>query len=117
MREKQFQYRVLQWVKACFGDKVAFDKTERNHRFLEESLELVQAAGCSKEEVVHIVEYVFSRPPGEVSQESAGVCIMLASLCEAHGIDMEDTAENELKRIWDKIDKVREKHHQKPNWR
>jgi hypothetical protein len=42
-----FQHRVRDWVLACFGEVIAADVTERNHRFLEEALELVQAKGCT----------------------------------------------------------------------
>lgn len=42
-----FQQRLHSWVVAAFGEQVAGDKIERNHRFLEESLELVQALGCT----------------------------------------------------------------------
>ena len=46
----KFQYRVAQWMTACFGPVISADVTERNHRFLEEALELVQAKGCTASE-------------------------------------------------------------------
>lgn len=33
-----FQNYVRNWAIACFGREAADDKTERNHRFLEEAL-------------------------------------------------------------------------------
>src|SRR4051794_3958497 len=38
-----FQPRVQPWLVACFGAEIAGDRIERNHRFIEEALELVQA--------------------------------------------------------------------------
>ena len=38
-----FQSRVNNWTLACFGHEIAGDRVERNHRFIEEALELVQA--------------------------------------------------------------------------
>jgi len=56
-----FQRRVQAWLMECFSMEVCRDKTERNHRFLEESLELVQALGCTKDEAHQLVDYVFGR--------------------------------------------------------
>ena len=41
-----FQRRVVAWLMECFSMEVCLDRTERNHRFLEEALELVQSLGC-----------------------------------------------------------------------
>lgn len=109
-----FQNEVWQWLVACFGNDIARNKHERNHRFLEESLELVQACGCSKDEVLKLVDYVYGRPAGEVTQEVGGVMITLASLCEVQGVDMMDEAETELKRVWQYLDAIKAKHLTKP---
>jgi hypothetical protein len=45
-----FQTRVDEWMRECFGPDIPRDREERNHRFLEESLELVQACGCTASE-------------------------------------------------------------------
>jgi hypothetical protein len=44
-----FQAKVEPWLRTCFGEVIMNDRQERNHRFLEEALELVQAAGCTRE--------------------------------------------------------------------
>ena len=77
------QSRVLPWMLACFGPTIPFDKTERNHRFLEEALELVQSIGCTQSEAHQLVDYVYGRPAGEPSQEVGGVMVTLAALCIA----------------------------------
>ena len=63
----KFQKRVHQWMLACFGDPIAQDKVERSHRFLEEALELVQAADCTQPEAHQLVDYVFNGPVGSLS--------------------------------------------------
>ena len=110
------QSKVVNWLIECFGEKIATDKTERNHRFLEEALELVQSCGCTKSEAMQLVEYVYNRPVGEKGQEVGGVSITLMALCFANRLSMEDEAERELERIWQNIDKIREKQANKPKY-
>lgn len=110
----RLQQRVHPWLMACFGPEISADKIERNHRFLEESLELVQALGCTASEAHQLVDYVFGRPVGDGSQEVGGVMITLAALCLANGFDMHASGETELARIWTKVDQIRAKQAAKP---
>ena len=112
--EPTFQQRIQPWMLACFGAEIAADKAERNHRFLEEALELVQATGCSAGEAHQLVDYVYGRPVGEPVQEIGGVMVTLAALCLAHGMDMHGAAETELARIWTKVEQIRAKQAAKP---
>lgn len=112
--EKTYQARVHEWVVSCFGEAAAADGVERNHRFLEEALELVQAAGCTAGEAHQLVDYVFGRPIGEPGQEVGGVMNTLAALCNAHGLNLDGEAERELARVWTISDKIRAKHAAKP---
>lgn len=109
-----FQARVQPWMLACFGEAISSDKTERNQRFLEEALELVQACGCTQHEAHQLVDYVYARPIGEPHQEVGGVMVTLAALCLAHGLDMHADAETELERIWTKVEQIRAKQTTKP---
>jgi NTP pyrophosphatase (non-canonical NTP hydrolase) len=111
-----FQSAVHEWMLRCFGSEIADDKTERSHRFLEEALELVQAAGTTREEAMKLVDYVFDRPVGELHQEVGGTMVTLAALCRAHGISMDIAGEVELQRCWQKIDKIRAKQAAKPKF-
>lgn len=110
----ELQARVQPWLMACFGPEIASDRNERNHRFLEEALELVQACGCTASEAHQLVDYTFSRPVGEASQEVGGVMITLAALCLANGLDMHAAGETELTRIWTMVEKIRAKQAAKP---
>jgi len=109
-----FQRRVHAWMLECFGEAIARDMTERNHRFLEESLELVQSLGCTRSEAMQLVEYVYDRPSGVAAQEIGGVAVTLAALCHAAGLSMNWCAEDELARVWTKIEQIRAKQAAKP---
>lgn len=113
---ENFQLRVKPWLLACFGEEIASDKVERNHRFLEEALELVQSIGCTAEEAHQLVDYVFGREVGETNQEIGGVMVTLAALCLANGESMSEAGEKELARIWTKVEAIRAKQKAKPQF-
>lgn len=108
------QSRVQPWMMTCFGPEISADTTERNHRFLEEALELVQSTSCTRDEAHQLVDYVFDRPVGDRHQEVGGVMITLAALCLATGDDMHKAGEDELTRIWAKVEAIRAKQAAKP---
>jgi len=110
----QYQNQVNSWMLNCFGEEISNDIKERNHRFLEEALELVQSCGCTASEAHQLVDYVFNRPTGVIAQEVGGVMVTLAALCEAVGLSMESCGEAELTRVWGKIDEIRAKQAAKP---
>lgn len=112
--ENYYQERVTNWLLQCFGPEISGDKTERCFRFTEESLELVQSLGITKEQVLQLVDYTFDRPLGEPNQEVGSVMVTLAALCYAADLNLETCAENEYQRILVKIDKIRAKHFSKP---
>ncbi len=100
----------------CFGPEIAGDKEERNHRFLEESLELVQSCGATASECHQLVDYVYGRPIGEPNQEVGGVMVTLAALCLAQQLNMHEAGETELARIWTKVPEIRAKQATKPKY-
>ncbi|WP_244133408.1 hypothetical protein [Burkholderia gladioli] len=111
-----FQSRVQPWMLECFGPTIAADTIERNHRFLEEALELVQSLGCTASEAHQLVDYTFGRPIGEPMQEVGGVMVTLAALCLASELDMHQAGETELARISEPaiVLKIRAKQAAKP---
>jgi NTP pyrophosphatase (non-canonical NTP hydrolase) len=112
--KSSFQERVRPWMLECFGPEIANDRVERGDRFCEEALELLQASGYDRRRVLALVDYVFNRPAGEITQETGGVLVTLAAFCLAHGIDMHAAGETELARIWTKVDVIRAKQATKP---
>jgi hypothetical protein len=111
-----YQKRVLNWLMACFSMEICRDVTERNHRFLEEALELVQSTGCTASEAHQLVDYVFGRPIGETFQEVGGVKVTLSALCSCVDIDEDEARETELARISQPaiMEKIRRKQAAKP---
>lgn len=119
MQINRFQSYVWGWLNKCFAPAIIEDPAERNHRFLEEACELVQACGCTPQEAHRVVDYVFARPAGDKRQEAGGVMITLAALAEVQRIDLQLAAKEELERIGrpEVIEKIRAKQAAKPNLR
>ena len=111
---ESFQQRVAPWMQECFGPEISADVVERCDRYTEESLELVQSLGYTRDRVDIIADYVFSRPLGEPAQEVGGARVTLAALCLAVGLNQDECAETELARIWGKISAIRAKQATKP---
>ncbi len=114
MNFQTYQGRVVEWMMETFSMECCRSTAERNHRFLEESLELVQSLGCTAAEAHMLVEYTFNRPIGEAKQEVGGVMVTLAALCAAADVSMRGCAEDELERCWKNIEKIRAKQAGKP---
>ena len=111
---RSFQLRCRDWLVHTFGEPTAENLPERTHRFVEEAIELAQSVGCSKGDVLTLVDYVYSRPEGERYQEAGGVMLTLASLCSCARIDMINAGEAELARAWTKVEDIRAKQATKP---
>jgi hypothetical protein len=114
VEDTDLQPRVNPWMQACFGPKISADRLERGDRFLEEALELLQSGNYPQERVAALSSYVFGRKVGDPSQEVGGVMITLAAYCLAHGLNMHESGELELARIWTKVEKIRAKQAAKP---
>jgi NTP pyrophosphatase (non-canonical NTP hydrolase) len=112
----QFQFDVAMWMNKCFTPEIIYGKEERNHRFLEEALELVQSLDCTREEAHMLVDYVYDRKKGDPHQELGGVMVTLAALCNVYELAYKFSGDEELKRINtpEVIEKIREKQKTKP---
>ncbi len=92
------QTQAYLWVVSTFGVAVAQPR-ERAMRFIEEAIELAQAAGITFDEVARLVTYVFSRPVGEPAQEVGGVGVTLLSYCESVGLSANAEEQREHARV------------------
>ena len=110
-----FQSRVLAWMTRCFQRSDAFTSEQRSFRFVEEALELAQATGTTKEDVLRLVDYVYERPMGAPQQEIGGVSVTLAALATALGSQLSDCALAEIERCEQNTEKIRAKDLAKPN--
>ena len=107
-----FQQRAYEFFVTCFSEQfpeLMDDKQEDQHRFLEESLEFVQSLGMTQAEALGLVNYVFNRPVGNPLIEAGGVCTTLSILAKRYGIAINQAAEQELKRNYVIMDRIREK--------
>lgn len=111
------QERVASWAKECFGYDLLMDHTERASRHLEEAAETIQAAGLSRGAAHQIIDMVFDKAPGDIRQEIAGSMVTLLALAEAFAVDASAEVDREIERIWDNLDKIREKQKTKPRFK
>ncbi len=105
-----YQDRTAKWVETCFGPEDGMDVRERANRFMEEAIELFQAAGGTEDDVSQLAGHVFSKPVGDPDQETGGVLLTLSALSNAQKIDMLVAGENELDRVWTIFPRIRAKH-------
>lgn len=90
---------ALDWAIRCFGRDHVYDQGTRTLRIAEEAVELIQAADIPKEKALQLVEMVYARPKGHVTQEIGGVLMTTTVLCAAHGVDPKFMFLNELRRV------------------
>lgn len=107
--EQCFQSQVREWTTECFGTEAAMHVVDRSHRFTEEALELAQATGTTREDAHKLVDYVYDRPTGEVSNEVGGVLLTTAALCTALGINLWRCARNILPYAWSNVKRIKAK--------
>ena len=112
-----FQTNVGVWLNQVFEQKIADNPRQRMQRFLEEALEWFQAEDMTKQDAIALVDYVYSRPKGEPTQEIGGVIVTAAAACSRMGYSMELCANDELERICQPeiIEKIRRKQNAKNN--
>lgn len=97
-RDGSFQERNAAWMAIAFeGDPT--DLAERVARFGEESLELQQALGLTREDAHRLVDYVFDRPAGTPATEFGQAHSTLALLATFAGHDLQACGEAELARV------------------
>jgi hypothetical protein len=93
------QHAVHIWCIRAFGSEHASSVPQRAVRLLEETIEAYQAAGASAEMAHKLVDYVFSRPVGDLAQELGGIGVTLLALAEAARLNADDEEEREVNRV------------------
>lgn len=94
------QRAIHVWARAAFGDDQATSLPQRATRLLEEAIELYQACGTEDPAMAKkLVDYVFDRPPGEISQEIGGVAVCLLALAAAAGLSADREELREIERV------------------
>jgi hypothetical protein len=101
MRDER-QNDVFAWTRAAFGVEHATSLPQRGLRLLEESIEAFQSAGGDADMAHRLVDFVFSRPIGELGQELGGVGLTLLALAAAAGRSADEEEVRELNRVLSK---------------
>lgn len=90
------------WAVRSFGKDHVENIPVRSLRTVEESIELCQALGVSKELVHQCVDMVYGRPVGDPMQEAGGVLLTMAIMLRQLGLTIDEVLERELVRVLQK---------------
>lgn len=93
---------VYEWGIRCFGLAHMVSPAQRGLRFLEEAVELYQAAGGTAETAHKLVDFIFAREPGEIGQEIGGVGVTLLAFAESVRLDADAEEAREVERVLSK---------------
>lgn len=93
------QSAISSWCVAAFGADEALSLPQRGVRLLEEAIEAYQATGAAPHMAHRLVDYVFSRPVGSLSQELGGVGVTTLALAAAAGLSADDAEAHEAARV------------------
>lgn len=96
------QLQVATWCAKAFGSEQAYSVPHRGLRFFEEASEGAQASGVTKEMAHKMVDYVWSRPVGELAQELGGIGVTVLALAEAARLSADLCERNEIVRVLSK---------------
>ncbi|KKL19838.1 hypothetical protein LCGC14_2461430 [marine sediment metagenome] len=95
------QEKVLKWAVDIFGP-IAKNRDERAARLVEEAIEIAQVEELPMEVIQRILERVYERPAGFLTQEIGGLMITLEALAENTGWDVGVCADDEWHRVQSK---------------
>lgn len=93
------QTRTMFWAVQCFGVDEVLSLPQRGIRLVEEAAEAAQAVGCTREELLRVVDHVMGKPKGELSQELGGVGVGILILAAAAGLDADTCERTEVERV------------------
>lgn len=93
------QTTVANWCRDAFGAGQASSVPQRGVRLLEEAIEAAQAAGADRDMAHKLVDYIFDRPAGELSQELGGVGVTVLALAAAAGLSADQAECTEIARV------------------
>ena len=90
------QEALADWAIKCFGPD---SPRQRALRLLEEAVEAFQAVGGDEGQAVELLRFVFSKPPGEISQEIGGVAVTSILLANSLGLSADECEAREIARV------------------
>lgn len=96
------QASIFEWAKAAFSVEEATSIPQRGLRLLEEAIEAAQACGVDRDSADRLVDYIFGRPAGRLSQEIGGVGVTVLALAAAVGLSADEEERREVNRVLSK---------------
>lgn len=93
------QAKIFTWTQAAFTVEQATSLPQRGLRLLEEAVEAYQAVGGDPAMAHRLVDFVFSRPVGELGQELGGISVCLLALAAAAGLSADAEEQREVARV------------------
>jgi hypothetical protein len=82
-----------------FGIEHATSPSQRGLRFAEEVIEACQAAGVDQTQLRNLVDYVYSRPVGDLHQEIGACGLTLLLFAQACGMSADEAELCEITRV------------------
>jgi hypothetical protein len=95
----QRQDSIFTWAMTAFTVEQATSLPQRGVRLLEETLEAYQACGGDLAMAHKLVDFVFSRPVGDLRQELGGVGVGVLALAAAAGFSADEAERVEVERV------------------
>ncbi len=102
MTRKERQEAVSRWCIECFGIDHATSLPQRGLRFLEEAIETAQAVDVPLATARKLLDYIYSRPKGQLRNELGGVGVTLLALASAASLSAEECERVEVERVLSK---------------
>lgn len=96
------QAKIYGWLCDAFGYEESSSIPHRGIRLLEESAEAAHAAGVDLAMAHKMLDYVWSRPKGELEQELGGVGVTVLGLAHAAGLLADACEKKEVDRVLSK---------------
>lgn len=96
------QRDAVEWAVKSFGFAHTNSVPQRAVRFLEEAIELYQAAGGDLDMAHKLLDFVFGRPVGDIGQELGGVGLTTLLLAAAAHRNADDEELREIQRVLSK---------------
>lgn len=98
MERSDRQQRVATWCREAFGQE-STSVAHRGLRLAEEAIETAQAAGCDRDKLHALIDYIYERPVGELDQELGGLGVTALALAAAAGLDADECERTEVERV------------------
>lgn len=93
------QRAIAKWCALAFGKEEAESLEQRGLRLFEETVEACQACNVDLAQLHHLLDFIYLRPVGQLTQELGGIGVCLLAMAEAAGVDADACEQQEVDRV------------------